>query len=150
MTNKEVKDKVVKEEKGKNKPLCKKVKFTLVVTLHFDNKTIKKLKSHFNSKPDVEGCNLPETKDFTKAYRKLMKEYRESLPKDSLSKATSPKIVNRSTQILSTVGQDDGCKDGGCQCSFSVDGCGTTKPGDKCRACAITQPSGRAKCWTKC
>ena len=141
---KEVKEKVVKEEKGKTKPLCKKVKFTLVVTLHFDNKTIKKLKSHFNSKPDVGGCNLPETKDFTKAYRKLMNEYRESLPKDSLSKSTLPKLVNRSTQIYSTVG-DDKCSV--CQCQ-TLDICGTTKNIKGCYYCAGSQ--GKNKCWTKC
>jgi hypothetical protein len=110
MTNKEDKG-----NGGNGKPLCKKVKFTLVVTLHFDNKTSKKLKSHFNSKPDVGGCNLPETKDFTKAYRKLMKKYSESLPKDSLSKSTSPQIVNRSTQILSTVGGPPSYQ---CGCAF--------------------------------
>ena len=47
--NKEVKKD--KEEKGKTKPLCKKVKFTLVVTLKFDNGKSEKLKTHFNSKP---------------------------------------------------------------------------------------------------
>ena len=125
MSNKEVKDKVVKEEKGKNKPLCKKVKFTLIVTLNFDDKTSKKLKTHFNSKPDVTGCNLPDSKDFTKAYRKLMKKYSESLPKDSLSKSTSPQVVSRNSQIYSTVGQDNGCSSGSCECKTHT-GCGVT------------------------
>ena len=145
------KDKVVKEEKGKNKPLCKKVKFTLIVTLNFDDKTSKKLKTHFNSKPDVGGCNLPDSKDFTKAYRKLMKKYRESLPKDSLSKSTSSQVVSRNSQIYSTVGQDNGCSNGGCQCTefiLRLD-CGTKNPGDKCGACAYDK-NGNATCFTKC
>jgi hypothetical protein len=138
-------------DKGKNKPLCKKVKFTLVVTLNFDNKTSKKLKSHFNSKPDVGGCNLPDSKDFTKAYRKLMKGYNESLPKDSLSKSTSPKIVNRRTQISSTVGKDDGCSNGGCKCFGGA--CGTLKENKGC-TCATSVPPGKTftpvnVCWFK-
>jgi hypothetical protein len=145
----EKKDKEEKEVKGKNKTLCKTVKFTLVVTLNFKNGNSEKLKSHFNSKPDIGCCNLPETKDFTKAYRKLMKKYSESLPKDSLSKATSPTIVSRNTQIYSTVGQDAGCAIGGCACknlpSFP---CGTTKPGDKCLSC--NNKGGKATCFTKC
>jgi hypothetical protein len=155
MTNKEDKgcggncgnkDKVVKEEKGKNKPLCKKVKFTLIVTLHFDDKTSKKLKSQFNSKPDVEGCNLPETKDFTKAYRKLMKKYSESLPKDSKTK-----IQSRRTQIWSTVGKDDGCSNGGCKCFDGA--CGTLKENKGC-TCATSVPPGKTftpvnVCWLK-
>ena len=147
--NKEVKKD--KEEKGKTKPLCKKVKFTLVVTLKFDNGKSDKLKTHFNSKPDVGGCNLPDSKDFTKAYRKLMKDYIKSLPKDTLSKATSPTVVSRNTQIYSTVGED-GCANGGCTCvNALVVGapCGTKNKGNKCSACAFNS-SGRATCWTKC
>ena len=146
MSNKEVKDKVVKEEKGKNKPLCKKVKFTLIVTLNFDDKTSKKLKTHFNSKPDVGGCNLPDSKDFTKAYRKLMKKYRESLPKDSLSKSTSPQVVSKNSQIYSTVGQDNGCSSGSCQCPGGD--CGVTCKELAAGTCAFTftDPYDPPKC----
>ena len=98
-----------KEEKGKTKSICKKVNFTLVVTLHYDDKTTDKLKSHFNSKPIVGGCNLPLTKDFTKAYRKLMKGY-----KNSLSKKSNSKIINRDTQIFSTVEGNTACSQCGC------------------------------------
>ncbi len=130
---------------GNGDSLCKKVKFTLIVTLHFDNKTSEKLKSHFNSKPDVSGCNLPNKKDFVKAYRKLMKKYSESLPKDS-----KPKIQSRSTQIWSTVGQNT-CSNGGCSCqkgdSFS---CGTKKKGPSCcKYSKGTQDGDKCTCWFK-
>jgi hypothetical protein len=78
-----------------------------------------------------------------------MKKYRESLPKDSLSKATTPKIVSRNSQISSTVGPDYGCQNGGCQCSFHNSGCGTTKKGNKCAACA-SNGDNKDICWTKC
>ena len=147
MSNKEVKDKVVKEEKGKNKPLCKKVKFTLIVTLNFDDKTSKKLKTHFNSKPDVGGCNLPDSKDFTKAYRKLMKKYRESLPKDSLSKSTSSQVVSRNSHIYSTVGQDNGCSSGSCQCQRGSYACGVTCNSQNAgKTCAFTVVSATCPC----
>jgi hypothetical protein len=139
MTNKEE-----KKEKGKTNPLCKKVKFTLIVTLHFDNKTSKKLKSHFNSKPDVGGCNLPETKDFVKAYRKLMKEYKDSLPKNSKSKSTTPKIVNRITQIYSTVGED-GCEY--CPCTEDNFDCGVKPDAKSANGCCTDGGAdGDCKC----
>ena len=148
MSNKEVKDKVVKEEKGKNKLLCKTVKFTLVVTLKFKHGNSEKLKTHFNSNPDVSGCNLPDSKDFTKAYKKLMKKYRESLPKDSLSKAISPKIVSRNTKIYSTVGQDNGCSSGGCECKEgNAYNCGVTCSNKSCRSsCAYKGTLFDKKC----
>ncbi len=101
----------------------KKVKFKLVVTLKFDDKTSKKLKTHFNSKSDIGSCNIPNLKDFTKAYKNLMKEYTDSLPK-----AISPKIVSRDTQITSTVGNDGAgcdnqlcdCLGGGCVCKCTL------------------------------
>jgi hypothetical protein len=95
-------------------PLCKKVKFTLIVTLNFDNKTSKKLKSHFNSKPNIRGCTLPNNKDFIKAYRNLLKKYNESLFKGTSSKDNSPQIVNKNVQVSTTVGSD---KCGTCECN---------------------------------
>jgi hypothetical protein len=136
------------------KPLCKKVKFTLIITLNFDNKTSKKLKSHFNSKPDVGSCNFPDSKDFTKAYRKLMKKYSDSLPKDSLSKATSPQVVNKNTQVSSTVGEVNVCTNGQCECTYNLfsKDCGTGNPGNKCKPCAKVVEDDKivAICWTKC
>ena len=134
-------------DKGKNKPLCKKVKFTLVVTLNFDNKTSKKLKTHFNSKPDVGGCNLPDKIDFIKAYRKLIKKYRESLPKDTLSKSTSPQVVSTNSQISSTFVPEDGCGDGQCKCKGGEYACGVTcnkKSGAS--ECAWTEPHSKCVC----
>jgi hypothetical protein len=80
-----------------------------------------------------------------------MKEYRESLPKDSKTKSTSPKIVNRLTQILSTVGPDDGCSNGGCKCFGGA--CGTLKENKGC-TCATSVPPGKTFtpvniCWLK-
>jgi hypothetical protein len=91
-----------KQEKGKTQSLCKKVKFTLDFTLNFDNNTTKKLTTSFLSRPHVPTCNHPNSRDFNKAYRKVITEYKNSLSKETLSKETLPKVKDTKTQVTCT------------------------------------------------
>ena len=86
-----------------------------------------KLKRQFTSRPDIGGCNLPNKKDFDKAYKKLLKSYKESLPIDF-----KPKIKSRNTKVSSTVGSDDGCSQ--CNCITGICGvdCNNNSASFKC------------------
>ena len=86
-----------KKDSGNGGNLCKKVNFTLEVILNFKDGKREKLRTQFKSTPDIRGCNIPNKKDFDKAYTKLKDNYSRTLPKDK------PMFISKNTQLSSTV-----------------------------------------------
>ncbi len=107
-----------KENKGNGgngeeirKPKCKTVNFKLILTLHFEHGKSETLKTRFNSKPDNAWCNIPYYKDLNQAYNKLLKKWRKTGDKR--------KIINKNTQIISTIGNTN-CAN--CKCNKNIIG----------------------------
>jgi len=102
---------------GNGESLCNNVKFTLLVTLHFSNKKSKKFETTFLSKSHSSICNHPNSKNFDKAYTKIITKYKKSLPKET----SPPKIENITTQVTCQTNLTS-CSQ--CQCNIYDTKCG--------------------------
>jgi hypothetical protein len=99
----------------------------LIIKIKLENGMTETLKTQFKSKSSQGGCNLPNEKNFKKAYKKLMDKWRSSQqPGNKISNIITHIIHNRKSS-------DGGCKYcklstlGGntfCGCSYAF-GCGS-------------------------
>ena len=144
MTNKEGKSSESESSESEStevndKPLCKSVNFKLILTLYFENGKSEVLKTHFKSKPDNQWCNIPNSKNLNKSFEKLLKKWRKTAEKNGDKR----KIVNKNTQIVSTVGSSS-CSSSSCSCSNTFFG-GNGGCGFSCETGTNKKPCCRSK-----
>jgi hypothetical protein len=118
-----------------DKPLCKSVNFKLILTLFLEGGKSEVLKTHFKSKPDNQWCNIPSSKDLNKSFEKIIKKWRKT--------GDRRQIINKTTQIISTVGSNT-CSSSSCSCSKTFFG-GNGGCGFGCKSGTTKNPCCKSK-----